>query len=105
MVICCVSGCRRSSRSHPDEVSFFRIPLFHGVGRTTNEEIKLLLQERRKLWLQRINRSEADVSDGSRVCSAHFVSGTAAMCMVYFELNMILLYSLASRLCLTFMAT
>ncbi|XP_051563992.1 E3 ubiquitin-protein ligase TRIM39-like isoform X1 [Myxocyprinus asiaticus] len=68
---CIVHGCRNRSTKDA-KVGFFRIPR---VKKHEGEETRALCERRRATWLARINRKNFKPSDGSRVCSAHFIQG------------------------------
>lgn len=73
MVICAVLNCsKRTDRDR--QLSFYRFP---AVKSNCSTHAKELLQERRKTWIQRINRSNFTDSQANyaRVCSNHFISG------------------------------
>ncbi|XP_075927806.1 chromobox protein homolog 1-like isoform X1 [Petromyzon marinus] len=74
MVICAMVGC--SNRTGRDRsVSFFNIP---AVIQHHCDKTRLLSEQRRALWLSRIDRAdlgEEDVKAHTRVCSAHFIHG------------------------------
>ena len=68
---CCVVGC--SNRQGKDSaLSFYRISK---IVDTQGVQTKELSAKRRSAWLVRIRRKDWIPSDGTRVCSAHFISG------------------------------
>ena len=74
MVNCCVKDC--SSNTQRDvKTNFFRIPI---AIKNQDDMIYDISSERRRLWLERINRkslTEEDDTSRTRVCSLHFISG------------------------------
>ncbi|XP_053364859.1 uncharacterized protein LOC128534455 [Clarias gariepinus] len=70
VVSCWVNGCTNRAGG-PIKYGFYSIPI---VRHHEGEQTQRLSDERRRLWLARINRKE-DPSKYSRVCSVHFVNG------------------------------
>jgi THAP domain len=72
MVLCCVNGCfNRSHNTRNNERSsaaFYRFPWYSG----DDDRLRALAAERYKQWVCKVKRS---VTDGTRICSEHFVSG------------------------------
>jgi hypothetical protein len=74
---CAVIGCssRTGSKDDPEKKTFFRIP--HAKENHSLECAKLA-EERRQVWISRINIADLKVTDHTRVCSIHFVGGKPA---------------------------
>ncbi|XP_020899873.1 uncharacterized protein LOC110238542 [Exaiptasia diaphana] len=76
--LCAVYNCGHNN-IRDIEYSFYRIPK---IIRHQGEQTQKLSTERREQWLKNINRDRKDLTekkiDGTRVCSAHFVSGKPA---------------------------
>lgn len=76
--MCAVVGCSNRSRSNIRKVkstnmNFFRVPK---VISGQCDRTRMLSEERRRLWLARINRADLKrVSPNVRVCGAHFITG------------------------------
>ncbi|XP_049528881.1 uncharacterized protein LOC125947691 [Dermacentor silvarum] len=82
MVCCAIVGCNARTQSKlqkaetnaPDR-GFFKVPK---VRTNECEKTKVLSEERRRVWLARINRAGIADPDKHRVCSRHFLSGKPA---------------------------
>ena len=68
---CCISGCKNSAKG--GQHSFHRVPKMHINNRTTYTDEQIA--ERRKKWIESINRIDFDTMKDPRVCGDHFVSG------------------------------
>ena len=72
--VCCVVSCSNTQKKSGN-VSLFRIPAVVG---NQGETIRQLSQERRRLWLNAIRRSDDSwrKTEYWRVCSKHFIQGS-----------------------------
>lgn len=73
VVSCWVRGCTNRAEGD-DKLCFFLIPK---VREHEGEFTKTLTEERRRIWLANINRTE-EPSKHSRICAAHFIEGRPA---------------------------
>ena len=72
---CAVFGCGNRSNREIDK-SFFRLP---SVKKNVNKDKKILQEQRRNLWLQRLHRADLSLKTPEkfgnvRVCSDYFIS-------------------------------
>lgn len=78
MVHCCVAGCNntyKKSKRTSAGIRFFSIP---AVITNQCDKTRELSEERRRIWLERINRKDFTVNDinsQATVCSMHFLTG------------------------------
>ncbi|CAL9691906.1 unnamed protein product [Knipowitschia caucasica] len=70
VVSCWVNGCSNRAGGSV-KLGFYSIPI---IRLHECEKTKLLSEQRRRLWLAKINRQETP-SKHARICSEHFVSG------------------------------
>lgn len=78
MVTCCAVHSCNYRQNKIEKIGLFRIPAIQrGVDKKTLE----LLQDRRRVWIERINRKNLTAAQLSaenstlRVCGKHFISG------------------------------
>ncbi|XP_075541256.1 uncharacterized protein LOC142575627 [Dermacentor variabilis] len=84
MTICAIFGCRTRSDSSAIEdkaqphIGLFSLP---AVIKNQCERTRLLSEQRRSVWLARINRKDLKNDKYVRVCGLHFVKGKPANLM------------------------
>ena len=71
MVYCSIVGCKNRSGLNSN-CKLFKVP---AVISNQGEEFKLLTEEKRNLWISRINRKDITFERYTAVCSIHFNKG------------------------------
>jgi len=74
--LCAVYGCGHNSTRESGLFRFYRIP---SLIQNQGEQTLRLSKERRRTWLNNINRADSDLTEQksktTRVCSDHFITG------------------------------